>query len=409
MRLDGIAQAINIAGLRSPVMLARAAGTLSVSSPEGFALEGTISAHAPTDPSTGRALADGGRLLLSLGTPFVSSATVSVPYPDSNGVLKPRTLAIGDFAALVGSDGSRPAARPGDDLNARLDNGIGRVPLSGLASWGFDALSLAAGDQVRFDADARLNMKLGIDIQAPIITAKPGVQVALAGSHVALGDIGNRLNTPDITASADTSAARDTAFRVTSPEIDLYNSFGLSGFSTITLDAGSRRDGEVRFNSDSSFGATSQLNFAGQLKITAGQAYATSGTKYLLAGLPVAADGDAGSELIVRAPEGGSASTAPLSAFGQLTVQATRIDQGGVLRQPFGSITLDATQRLTLGNGSLTSVSADGSTVPLGKTDNLTDWVVAGQSRTQLPLAKSIQLTANEIQTAPGATVSAAK
>jgi filamentous hemagglutinin family protein len=407
VRLDGIAQAINIAGLRSPVMLARAAGTLSVSSPEGFALEGTISAHAPTDPSTGRALADGGRLLLSLGTPFVSSATVSVPYPDSNGVLKPRTLAIGDFAALVGSDGSRPAARPGDDLNARLDNGIGRVPLSGLASWGFDSLSLAAGDQVRFDADARLNMKLGIDIQAPIITAKPGVQVALAGSHVALGDIGNRLNTPDITATADTSAARDTAFRVTSPEIDLYNSFGLSGFSTITLDAGSRRDGEVRFNSDSSFGATSQLNFAGQLKITAGQAYATSGTKYLLAGLPVAADGDAGSELIVRAPEGGSASTAPLSAFGQLTVQATRIDQGGVLRQPFGSITLDATQRLTLGNGSLTSVSADGSTVPLGKTDNLTDWVVAGQSRTQLPLAKSIQLTANEIQTAPGATVSA--
>jgi filamentous hemagglutinin family protein len=407
MRLDGIARAINYAGLRDSVMLARPAGTLSVSSPEGFALEGTISALAPVDESTGRALGDGGRLFLSLGAPNVSSATVGVPYPDSNGVLKPRTLAIGNFAPLIGSDGSRPAARPGDDLNVRLDNGIGYVPLTGLASWGFDSLSLAAGDKVRFDADAKLNLKLGIEIQAPTITAKPGVRVELAGSHVALGDIGTRLNTPDITAAFDTSAARDTELRVFSPEIDLYNNFALSGFSKISLDAGSRRDSEVRLNSDGSFGATARLNFAGQLKITAGQVYATSGTRYLLAGLPVLADGDAGSDFIVRAPEGGSSSTAPLSALGQLTVQATRIDQGGVLRQPFGSITLDAAQRLTLGDGSVTSVSAEGSTLPFGQTDNLTDWVVAGQNRTQLPVAKSIQLTATEIQTASGATVSA--
>src|SRR6202043_1114852 len=58
----------------------------------------------------------------------------------------------------------------------------------------------------------------------------------------------------------------------------------------------------------------------------------------------------------------------PLSAGGALSIAADTIVSTGTIYAPFGTISLDANTTLTLGDGSLTSVSGDGLTIPYGQT-----------------------------------------
>ena len=400
MRLDGLAQAVSLPGVASAVTLARAAGTLAVSSPEGFVLEGNISAQAPRN-SQGLALADGGRLNLAVARGGAFSATQGTAYPDSV-ANKPRTIAVGNFAHLLG------AAEPGANLAVLLDNGIGYTPVALLANAGFDAVKLSAGDQLRFDTSVQFNKPLGIEVESPLIAGRAGVRVDLAASHIAIGDLSSRASSGHTTAVADASSDRSTTLRLSAPEIDIYNQSGFSGFSRVELDAGGRRDGEVRLTSarDTS-SQTGQLNFAGELRITAGQTYATSGTRFGISGLAAQSPQDRDSTLILRTPPGGSSSTTPLSAFGALSMAAPRIDQGGVLRQPFGQISLVATQQLILGQDSITSVSGDGFMVPYGSTENLSRWIVDGFNTAGLPIGKTVTLSAPDIQASASASVSA--
>ncbi|OYU72137.1 MAG: hypothetical protein CFE45_40970, partial [Burkholderiales bacterium PBB5] len=108
------------------------------------------------------------------------------------------------------------------------------------------------------------------------------------------------------------------------------------------------------------------LRTGADVTITADQVAPASGTQYLLA-----APGHT-----VTISGGDAAAAAPLSAAGAITIQAQVIEQGGVLRAPFGQISLQATDRLNLLPGSLTSVSGLGSTVPFGQTIGGIDWTV---------------------------------
>ena len=58
----------------------------------------------------------------------------------------------------------------------------------------------------------------------------------------------------------------------------------------------------------------------------------------------------------------------PLSAAGSVSLNAYDITSTGTLYAPFGTIALNASHALTLGAGSLTSVSAEGLTIPYGST-----------------------------------------
>ncbi|POA54713.1 hypothetical protein C1884_30025, partial [Pseudomonas sp. GW460-R15] len=68
----------------------------------------------------------------------------------------------------------------------------------------------------------------------------------------------------------------------------------------------------------------------------------------------------------------GSAPQTPLSAGGSIKVLAPNIVQDGNLFAPLGTITLggSGTQQVTLGAGSLTSVSLDNTVVPYGTTQD---------------------------------------
>lgn len=401
LAMDGQAASLNYTGLAQAVTVARSAGTLNVSSPEGIVLEAQVSARAPRDVA-GTALADGGRLNISLGAGGVAQAgsSLATPYPTAA-----RVLAITDTAWAL--DG----AMPGSDLYAILGNGEGRVSTGLLRNAGWSGLSLAAGDRVSFNNALSLQLPLGVQLNAPVIAAAPGVQVALSGGAAQIGDASlARVAAAETTAAAaDASADLSTALRISAPTVDVYGNLGLQGFSTVTLDTRHAANGEIRFSAASpSFGRLESLqralNFEGTLQLVAGQVYATTATQYTL-------NGGAGSLLEVQRAGSAADLAAPLSVFGSLTINATRIDQGGALRQPFGRLTLNASDTLTLGSGSLTSVSGDGATVLYGQTQNLATWMVDGSPVDSSYLSrfsdKAIQLSAGRFETAGSAVVSA--
>src|SRR5262249_52013692 len=128
--------------------------------------------------------------------------------------------------------------------------------------------------------------------------------------------------------------------------------------------------GDVRLAGNS--GVAGTLTTAGSLLFDAAQIYAALGRAgpYLADDPRELADTNpgflvnAGRSITVRS--NGRAAPVPLSYGQRLTLRAPIIDQGGVIRAPQGQIRLEASQRLTLRPGSLTSASLEGLVVPFG-------------------------------------------
>jgi filamentous hemagglutinin family protein len=407
LNLDGFAAPVTLPGQLGSTLVAKSAGTLTVTSAEGFVLDGEISARAPRGPN-GAAVADGGRLVLALGAGGVSSITAANPYPDGGEPL-PRQVVVDDFERVVDGAG----AKFGDDLQAKLGNGIGRAPKRVLTDAGFDAVTLRAGDLLKFEGDLNLTTRLAIELDAPAIESHGGAQVRLSAPAVTIGNLASRTPgapAPDTSASPDLAPGAGTRLQVDADAIDVIGHVGLKGFSNVALNADAQRNSEVRLvglvGGDGR--NTGSLGFAGRLDIVAGQVSAASGSAFGLSGLESWEGEPLVSTLTFSQPTGGSSSLAPLSAFGSLSATATDIVQAGVLRQPFGAISLTASRQLTLAAGSVTSVSADGAVIPFGTTNNLSEWqaFLLGELAA-LPIEKRIRLTAPTLVSDPGATVSA--
>jgi len=184
-----------------------------------------------------------------------------------------------------------------------------------------------------------------------------------------------------------------------------------SGTGTLLLDAGLvditsgviRGFGKAKIVADEvrmrafELGATSQLDVDGSLILQAGQIYPATQT--------VAA---------IKAPNrisvlGYGTPSAPLSAGGSLTLTSANIDIDGSVRAPFGKLTLQASQAITLGAGANVSVSGEGLTLPYGLLLNGEDWALPARFGlptvlTALP-EKKLLLDAPVVNVAAGASV----
>jgi filamentous hemagglutinin family protein len=169
----------------------------------------------------------------------------------------------------------------------------------------------------------------------------------------------------------------------------------------------------------------------GNLTLTAAEIYPVSNTQFLLMSTGTLASD---STLTIR-PNG--AATAPLSVGGMIVLDAQTIVQNGTLWAPLGSIVLGlqtasqipdmvqlvlsngytyagpfaVTQNLTLGTGSLTSVSAAGLDIPDGYTIDGTTWYQGTRNNSNLTTvlaaapAKSISLFGGSITTQANAVI----
>ncbi len=312
-------------------LVASNGGSIDVESPDAIVLAGTLGLHA------GSANALGGSLSVALDATLVGAIDPTLPQLPTT----PRVVVL---------DGQATAGQGGPSSGSAI------VPVALVQSSGAGALRLTAEGGsaslgvIELRDSPSLTLADALTLSAPTLAIADGGTAVLAADYVSLS--GRQAAVPMAPSAGPGTLAVEGSL------VDVSGPWAFQGIGTSTLAS----TGDLRF-----IGATVQtasgnayagsLGFAGALTLSAGQVYPTTGTTFAI-------NGDASSS--VTFGQIGTAPAAPLSAAGSLTVSAGQIVQAGTLRAPFGSIELDATQLLTLADGSLTSVSGAGLTIPYG-------------------------------------------
>ncbi|MBB4425814.1 filamentous hemagglutinin family protein [Bradyrhizobium sp. CIR48] len=235
------------------------------------------------------------------------------------------------------------------------------------------------------------------DLVLPSTTRLDGVDLAFSGSISITGSLINgngassRFFAPYISlfSLAPSNPVRAGTLTLAGSVIDIVQA-NIRGFERTVLEAS-----DIRLT-HSNVSQSAFLDVDGTLIVKAGQIYPTS---------QINATIRASDKLIVQ--QNGTPGLA-LSAGGTLTLEAPTIEQNGTLRAPFGQITLKASQRLTLGAGSVTSVTGDGLVLPYGALSNNENWTVTtGPLPTTIASLpeKRVTLEAPTVELAPGSVV----
>lgn len=296
----------------------------------------------------------------------------------------------GHFAGTVSARGGEPLASGGSLTIARQAiveqaGVVGVVPNSALTGEGLfigvDTLNGSGFDNVTM-SDVSFVGSMSIALRGSLILggtlASLPAEGADAPARVALdaGYVWLRQGNFD----PQEAAPGDSALDISAQWIDIGNPstpIGDSGtqvtfrnFGSVSLtsaDAIRLIGSNVASTGNSYLGS---LSVAGDLTLRAAEIYPASGTSFTLAATGAIAI------------EQNGVARQPLSAGGTITLDAAEIVQNGTLWAPFGRIVLggETTRSVTLGAGSLTSVSGKGSVVPYGYTVDGERWFVGDTS-----------------------------
>lgn len=381
-----------------PTTIASKAGSVSIQAAEGISL--------------------GGRLHGNAGGPGVAGGSVRVSLDTTN--RDPNNVASDPFnplltqfpegqrEILIGS-GTGQYLTDGVAVPSGL-NGKAFVSAGGVRRGGFDDLEfvvppltkfgvpIAAG-AVKFDGDVTLSAGRRISLDAAVIASSGGA----ADIGALLVEIGPTERRFRATATAATGTGH---ISVSAQHIDLRGNSVFSGFAdggaSPAIDLSSEGDIRaigVRIGGEASRTLPGSLTSVADIRLRAAQIYPSTLTDFAIS--VTGTDG----RIVIGL--GGSVAP-PLSAAGSLKLAAADIEQGGVLRAPFGSISLDATRSLTLGAGSITSTSGAGIVVPFGLNEFGTTWVYPLGGVTKVLEAtpeKSVVLRSPDVSIAEGALV----
>jgi len=410
---------VTASGGVTPTTVAGTAGTINIDAREGIVLEGSLRGQAAPVAGAGGGTLNLGLDLYDYGATVGDGNNINLvnPFP-----LNPRTLTLTSAADYVPSN--------------QLQSGVAQINVATIDAGGFDSVALKSADIIAIDGVVSLSSKASVTLDAPVLQGDPGAALHVSSAYVALGNYSNApdyFDTPTsggtqnpnvATVLTPTCAAQCAAtLSVSGQLIDVRGISAFSGFSSETLAS----SGDIRLTSaenpvntppplQTPAGDTSEaslrsaLDTTGNLTFQARQIYPTTNSDFTIT---------AGSSVTIAAA-GGSAAT-PLSAGGILTINAPTITQNGVLRAPMGEITLNAVNTVdavtgltipgtvTLGAGSVTSVSADGLVIPYGSTVNGQQWTYSPDSLitevVNAPPAKAINLYGADVSVNKGATV----
>jgi filamentous hemagglutinin family protein len=397
-------------GLTAPVNTVASKPVRLESDGGSIILEGGQMLHTQADlrARAGGATAEGGTLEVSSGRFYQNGVT---PEPDdinlSVAQSRPGGAFFADPSAAIGAAPSVPS-------------GIGYFAADDFASGGFDNLRL--GGNVAFDGSVVVQARGSLAVATGGVL-QASADVLLAGRHVALGKVFDAPLAPtevpnpflqDVQPFFFAPTSGGGSLTVQAQLIDIGN-LSLQGIGSASFIA---ENGDIRGNGT--------FNMAGSLLMRAAQVYPVTGTDFTISVYDpsLAVKGSA-------AFEAAGSKALPLSAGGSLKVYASNIRQDGVLRAPFGSIELGwngegtrpqdlitgskaqipVTQSLTLGTGSITSVSGvdpltgKGLLVPYGTSTDGVSWIdPSGLDITAGGLPeKTILLSSRQITTQDGA------
>ena len=369
--------------------VASAGGSIALTAAEGMQILGNLTAQAGN--SSGKVA--GGTLSLELNTlnrrPPGVPGSGQLPFPSVPSVI--------EVSQAFGTDATANDPQVGV---AKSDYGIVKFSADQLAAGGFSNLKLTTQDEIHFVGNVDLSTNRSINLDAPVLMAamdpatyKTG-DVSLTSAYVSLGSSVVRPGYAN--ASGGTST-----LNVQADQIDLKGEGVLKGFNAANLTS----QGDIRMSgirileSDRDF--LGEFSLAGDLKLSASQIYPTT-----LSDFTVSVTGK--SDGVIEIEGNGNKQNPVLSAAGNLTLSAPTINQGGTIRAPLGTISLNATQALDLKPGSLTSNSADGSTIPFGRLQAGLTWIYPLGSQNLVfnsPPEKAINLSGNAINFESGATI----
>lgn len=227
---------------------------------------------------------------------------------------------------------------------------------------GFANLYLSSQDQIAFSGEVNLALPGHLRLNAPTLLASDDAKVNLSAASTV--QLGNNLEPGQLAADALQATNGKGRLSVSGGLIELFGQQSTKGLGQITLASQSelRLRGLGKAPGAAAEGAVQYGAFHTQadLDLSAEQVVPTTMSDYT-----INAPGK-----VVTVRNGHAAAQTPLSGGAALTINAAKIKQLGVIKVPFGSVSLNATDSITLGEGSLTSVSGEGMLVPFGNTLN---------------------------------------
>ncbi|SAI68431.1 Heme:hemopexin utilization protein A [Bordetella ansorpii] len=449
LNADGAAQTVDMAAgqdrgvAQAPLTLAGNGGSIVFSSGSGLYLNGDFHAHGEGPGAAG------GSLSVTLRT---LSYKVEPSYTIPDSVLVPSTMMVTQAAA---ADVLPADQAPGQATG--LSFGYGALGADQVRAGGFDALTLYSGDYMQFQGDVSLDLARSVSLSAASFTSGPPASftvpeplgtapavidpstptatgnVRIAAPYVHLTGVNTAIPDGSVSGSAGNPMRliplpTQATFEADAGLLDIDGMIAFSstlrkydsatfrfvhrpspGFKTVRLVS----QGDLRFTpTDAPNGTTVRTPW--DIELLAAQIYPTTGTRAAVYAGYYNRDYDA---TLTVGRTTGTVPDAPLSVLGNLTLAAPIIEQGGIVRAPFGAIYLGVTdenpitQRIDLLPGSLTSVSLAGVTVPYGGT---VDGVTYTYNGTAVPTrsltnmdsnAVTIQLASRAVDVQDGATL----
>ncbi|MBT9097410.1 filamentous hemagglutinin family protein [Methylovulum psychrotolerans] len=423
---------VTSATIYEPTTIASNAGAIKISAGEGIDLEGVIQGNA------GSSSTKAGRLDVTIDSSLrsidTSGSGVSLVFPQNEKIIQITQhtgSVLGDLKygdKLDSYDPNSPA------LDKSSLNGKARISSDLIENGGFSDVRLKSNASVVVDGAAAIRSDIRF-VGAVNLTAKDRLELtsqkvsweaAYTAQGISEGSEGNAVNLNSAYFKAgwdtwlskpDTSALTvgDGKLSVHSQWTDLVGYLSMDGLAQVNLN--SRHELRTTGNFDSDPASATKYEYIGflrtaaNLNLTASQIYPSTLTKYTFS-----VDSTLNPEGAIRISGNAYKDATPLSANGELSFEAANIHQNGILRAPFGSINLTAGTTLSLGPKSITSVSADGKTIPFGNTlgglywtyilNNNQNVVYDDASQGYLSIqSKKINLSSPDVALAKGSTV----
>ena len=366
--------------------VASAGGAASVQSGEAISLLGTLNAHAGVGSS---------------GTLAAGSLSVALTQSESWWVpgANPTLIATFSNAPLtIDLVSQTKGQQPASSASNSVALGIAELDASGI-----DALTLEAGSSINFQSSVPLTLGRSLTLNSPVFQVAAGTNGSVSAPYVSIGS--SLAATAQGSVNPPVASGGTGTLSVSAGELDILGTSVVQGAGNVSLTS----SGDMRllgtYNSAAPFDLEGSFSVGGNLSLAAARIYPNTGDVFSIsAGTP----GSGGAINISQTnPNPGT----PLSAAAALTLSADTISSTGTLLAPFGTITFNATDSVTLGAGSLTSVSGDGLTIPYGQTQNGgLQWIYLPTGATSsvtvsgVP-ARAVTLTSANVTIAPHATV----
>lgn len=396
--------------------VASAGGTVQLTAADGAELGGTFEATAGK-PGAGLPQPSGGTFALTLDSTerndasAAAGSTSTFPDADTTGATSQIIVSATQPPVVIG---------PGLAVPASLAENA-YVSANALSASGFDSIDLKAvslainsppPSRIDFVGNVTLGAAQSISLDAGVYAVSPASTAVVAAPYIEFGNSDvTYFNVHPADSAGTSGASPGGTLEVNGQFIELYGTSALQGVTSASFTS----SGDLRLRgllSPNSAATTIQgaLYTDGALNLTAQQIYPTTLSQFVISADPSSLADPVSGSITVRSSAG--TALTPLSAGGALTLSAGTVTQDGVLRAPFGNVTIDAVS-VTLGAGSLTSTSADGLTIPFGTTQGGLDWVYPLPNNNTVvygadgiaPPAQEVTLQGTNVSVKAGATI----